>query len=45
VFEDTAQPAPTAPEQQATDAVLSKFAAVLAKNMGAVEVVDNDTGN
>jgi len=45
VFEDTEKPAPTAPEQQATDAVLSKFAAVLAKNMGAVEVVENDAGN
>jgi len=41
VFEDTEKPAPTAPAQQATDAVLSKFAAVLAKNMGAVEVVEN----
>lgn len=45
VFEDTAPTAPTAPEQQATDSVMRKFAAVLAKNMGAVEVVDNDASN
>lgn len=46
VFEDTEKPAaPTPLEATATDAVMSKFAAVLAKRMGAVEVVDNDAGN
>lgn len=43
VFEDTEKPS-TAPVAEAatTDAVMQKFAAVLAKRMGAVEVVQND---
>lgn len=43
VFEDTEKPPPSPTEQQQVDAVMSKFAAVLAKKMGAVEVVQNDT--
>lgn len=42
VFEDTEKPPPSPTEQQQVDAVMSKFAAVLAKKMGAVEVVQND---
>lgn len=43
VFEDTEKPPPSPTEQQQVDAVMSKFAAVLAKKMGAVEVVQNDS--
>lgn len=43
IFEDTERPPPAPAEQQQVDSVMSKFAAVLAKNMGAVEVVENDT--
>jgi len=42
VFEDTDRPPPSPTEQQQVDAVMSKFAAVLAKKMGAVEVLQND---
>lgn len=43
VFEDVEKDAAAAPAPAATvDAVMSKFAAVLAKRMGAVEVVEND---
>jgi DNA-binding transcriptional regulator/RsmH inhibitor MraZ len=42
VFEDTDKPPPSPTEQGQVDAVMSKFAAVLAKKMGAVEVVNND---
>lgn len=45
VFEDLDKPPPTPTEQGQVDAVMSKFAAVLAKRMGAVEVVANDAGN
>lgn len=45
VFEDVDKPPATTATPTQADAVLAKFAAVLAKNMGAVEVVDNDAGN
>jgi len=45
VFEDLVKPPPTPTEQGQVDAVMSKFAAVLAKRMGGVEVVSNDAGN
>jgi len=45
VFEDVeeANQQSSAPTAAQTDAVLSKFAAVLAKKMGAVEVVSSDS--
>lgn len=43
VFEDVEKQTDTTPAPSVTDAVLGKFAAVLAKRMGAVEVVENDT--
>lgn len=45
VFEDLDKPPPTPTEQGQVDAVMSKFAAVLAKRMGGVEVVPSDAGN
>lgn len=45
VFEDLDKPPPTPTEQGQVDAVMTKFAAVLAKRMGAVEVVSSDAGN
>ena len=45
VFEDLDKPPPTPTEQGQVDAVMTKFAAVLAKRMGGVEVVASDAGN
>lgn len=45
VFEDLDKPPPAPTEQAQVDSVMSKFAAVLAKRMGGVEVVPNDAGN
>ena len=45
VFEDLDKPPPTPTAQGQVDAVMSKFAAVLAKRMGGVEVVASDAGN
>jgi hypothetical protein len=45
VFEDLDKPPPAPTEQGQVDAVMSKFAAVLAKRMGGVEVVHSDAGN